>query len=1461
MIQGKVVLGKVVCMLAAAASLSSLACSPPTDGAAARAADPDAAVSFTQSALVTNPATWQNLWGSWPLIRYDMPMVYDSDAKKLVTFGGRAGTQGPYYADTWEWDDAKLNWNERTPSGVNASPAERSGHMMVYDTVRKKTFLFSGWQPGAGFYIPDQWEWDTTTGTWTERVLAGAQPSARYGGQMVWDPDRKVAVLFGGFDETMGRRNDVWEWNGTTWAERTVLGTKPAARWNHAMTYDTARKKMVIFGGNTGVGLASAGTYVNETWEWDGSTSTFTKVTTTGDTPYYYYGGFRLQYDPIAAKTFFYYDYNTGSVYDPVAATWKNIVWTRNDTAYYAGNQPAIVYNTGRSTTVVFGGTSNRTLWDLQVSDLTMTNRSAPYNGPIQRQSPNLAFDSKAGKLMLFGGYSSVDGLYKQDTWEWSGTDANWVNRTNANAKPPARRGGMMVYDTKRDQLILFGGYGAAYYNDVWTWTAGTRNWTQQTITGMQPGGTYNNVMFYDPIRDKCVLFVNYYTIWELDPGTWTWAQRQSSGTGVPTDFTNRSYYEVTYDTDRSKILFVGGYNYVSGMGNVYDGSVFEWDAATATYSKRDIPVGGDKPFARNNHAVSYDSGRRVVVLTAGYSQVTGGVTGPVNDSWEWDSTAGKWSETTPPTVKPLPRYQHLQVFDSTRATTLVFGGTVSADTTYGPQEIWQYIASSAPRPNGSGCSAATAASCASKNCVDGVCCAETAAQCNGTCKACNVAGKLGTCSDVPAGGGDDTCASDQACDANHQCKKLLGQACSVYTDCASGHCADGVCCDTDCNGKCKTCKLNNSKGRCANTPTGEEDPVTCESDPGQGRFCDATGTCTNMAKPTGKSCTASGQCASTYCIDGFCCNSACANTCYTCGNPGAEGYCQAIKVGEQDHSATTVCDAGDQYCTGGGACSNNKLPNGKACTMASQCGSNFCVDGICCGSACLGTCQACNVEGNEGSCVNLKAGSQDMSATVTCAGAQYCDAAGTCQSGKKANGLACTAATECGSNFCVDGVCCGSSCTDACYRCDLSGTGACTGVLTGGTDPTAAVPCTAPNYCTSERKCTAGKKPNGAVCTVDNECGSNFCVDGTCCESGCQGKCQTCANATGTCKLVEDGKDPRKSCTNNGALNAACAGTCDGKGACRYKPAGLACSEAGCQSDGFIREAGMCDGAGNCKAEEVKTMMCNGFRCYVDPADGKSKCKTDCAKDPDCADKFYCTAEDTDGGTAGQCPKAFDRGHACTRNTQCASGTCSDGVCCNINCDKCGSCNMPGNEGTCIPIPAGTDPEKECTDNASDPTGKCGGLCNGQARCTYPSVGTSCGTCKSCNGAGLCNTAPEDDEACGTVDCDSLDTSCLDYHDITTKRCAALGTCKAPNTAASCNDVTMTCQPEGGVPTDATGAAGSTGAPTDGSTDGGAPSSGGGCGCEIGGGPGAASVLPLGMLFATMLVRRRRKR
>ena len=54
--------------------------------------------------------------------------------------------------------------------------------------------------------------------------------------------------------------------------------------------------------------------------------------------------------------------------------------------------------------------------------------------------------------------------------------------------------------------------------------------------------------------------------------------------------------------------------------------------------------------------------------------------------------------------------------------------------------------------------------------------------------------------------------------------------------------------------------------------------------------------------------------------------------------------------------------------------------------------------------------------------------------------------------------------------------------------------------------------------------------------------------------------------------------------------------------------------------------------------------------------------------------------------------------GETCTTPSDCGSGQCVEGVCCNEACDKaCFTCKNPGTEGTCLPAFQGTDPGDRC--------------------------------------------------------------------------------------------------------------------------------------------------------------------
>ena len=75
--------------------------------------------------------------------------------------------------------------------------------------------------------------------------------------------------------------------------------------------------------------------------------------------------------------------------------------------------------------------------------------------------------------------------------------------------------------------------------------------------------------------------------------------------------------------------------------------------------------------------------------------------------------------------------------------------------------------------------------------------------------------------------------------------------------------------------------------------------------------------------------------------------------------------------------------------------------------------------------------------------------------------------------------------------------------------------------------------------------------------------------------------------------------------------------------------------------------------------------------------------------------------------------------GKSCASNAQCNAGqTCTDGVCCESACDGvCEACNQANAAGHCNPIPAMTDPDKECVADAPAGRGDRDGQRRGRRR------------------------------------------------------------------------------------------------------------------------------------------------
>jgi hypothetical protein len=185
---------------------------------------------------------------------------------------------------------------------------------------------------------------------------------------LAYDSARGRVVLFGGFGPNA--LADTWEWDGAVWLRRTPANSPPA-RAAHALAYDSARGRVVLFGGYSPTNLS-------DTWEWDGT----------------------------------------------------NWVQRFPRTIPQARAFPALAYDSGRGRVVLFGGNDQAYLSDTWEWDGTDWTQSAVTSGPSARIEHALAYDGARGRVVLFGG--NVGGA---DTWEWNG--AAWLQRAPTNAPPP----------------------------------------------------------------------------------------------------------------------------------------------------------------------------------------------------------------------------------------------------------------------------------------------------------------------------------------------------------------------------------------------------------------------------------------------------------------------------------------------------------------------------------------------------------------------------------------------------------------------------------------------------------------------------------------------------------------------------------------------------------------------------------------------------------------------------------------------------------------------------------------------------------------------------------------------------------------------------------------------------------------------------------------------------------------
>jgi hypothetical protein len=700
-------------------------------------------------------------------------MAYDAARGRIVVFA--VDPVSPMGGHTWEWDGAL--WRERTPMTV---PPAHIGHAMAFDAAHERVVMFGGDSSG----VNSTWEWDGSD--WIERRPIISPPALLSDPAMTYDAARQKVVLFGG--ETLGDahvfQDRTWEWDGATWCEITTIGTSgPAGRAASAMTYDSRRGKVVLFGGVGDHGV------LGDTWEYDGTTWTQPALDAPGPRQHA-----AMAFDAAHGKVVMFGG-STGGILDKNIWEWDGALWTKKTTGTAPQMVAPMVYDVVHSKLVLVSPpsvareSSETWEWDGDVwtqravgcsSCGSMDAVSALSGRPHPRSRQAMAYDATRATTVMFGGRHG--GAYLSDTWVWSG--AEWRDETST-ISPPARAEHAMAFDMKRNRTVMFGGATADPSNpeaitrldDTWEWDGST--WMERT-PAIRPTTRSGHAMVYDVARAKTLLLggnasedLTLSDQCEWDGTSWTCA------TLVPSP-PMRSDFALAYDAARGMVVLYGG-RATSGLL----GDTWEWDGQK--WAERTTSMG---PEPRAGHTLGYDATSKRIVLFGGQTAA-----GSLNDSWEWDGA--RWTKQPGGgTTVPASRRHHAMVYDAARRNLVMFAGEDNTMTELGDTWFLRYEDPSVPDE---ACSTGFDSDGDGKIGCDDPDCAGLCGRCgDGVCDA------FENCRLCPHDCGECAVCGDLRLDPGETCTSCPGD-CNLLQVCGDGRCDPGENC-SQCPGDCGPC-------------------------------------------------------------------------------------------------------------------------------------------------------------------------------------------------------------------------------------------------------------------------------------------------------------------------------------------------------------------------------------------------------------------------------------------------------------------------------------------------------------------------------------------------------------------------------------------------------------------------------------------------------------------------------
>lgn len=269
-----------------------------------------------------------------------------------------------------------------------------------------------------------------------------SRPAARYFHALAYDSEREVIVMFAGQDKEGNILSDTWEYSNSFWTQVNPLQSPPSRR-DHAMIYSEERDTVMLFGGAPS---NDEFTYTDDLWEYDGNTWIQLATQSPGPSPR---RGMSMVYDSNRSLVFLYG--GNGPLWDFWqfdGKIWHELLLE----SPIMGAEAAfteLVYDSNRDVTVLYGLWGNTYEFDGQRWQMTAT---LEPDVDVSVYDIKMIYDTHRKLVVLTGVNPNENTL---NTWEYDGT--KWTRVFPSNS-PPIRTNYAMAFDEDKGITILFGG-------------------------------------------------------------------------------------------------------------------------------------------------------------------------------------------------------------------------------------------------------------------------------------------------------------------------------------------------------------------------------------------------------------------------------------------------------------------------------------------------------------------------------------------------------------------------------------------------------------------------------------------------------------------------------------------------------------------------------------------------------------------------------------------------------------------------------------------------------------------------------------------------------------------------------------------------------------------------------------------------------------------------------------------